>query len=60
VELSGGKDRRCLAALADAYDKTGAHLALDLALQEHDEQLEKTLRSDLERYERDGAIAHPQ
>jgi len=68
VELSGGKNSRCLAALADAYDKTGrpaeavqsAHLALDLALQEHDEQLEKTLRSDLERYERDGAIAHPQ
>jgi len=68
VELSEGKNSHCLAALADAYDKAGrpdeaiqsAHQALDLALQEHDQELEKSLRSDLERYERDGVIAHPQ
>jgi len=68
VELSDGKDWRCLAALADAYDKTGRsdeaihseQQALDLALQQHDEQLEKNLRADLERYERDGAKAQPQ
>jgi Flp pilus assembly protein TadD len=67
VELSEGKDSRCLAALADAYDKAGrfaeaieaAHQALDLALQEHDEQLEKKLRGVLERYKRDGARAQP-
>jgi Flp pilus assembly protein TadD len=60
VELSGVKDWRCLAALADAYDKAGrpaeaiqsAHEALDLVRKEHNEQLEKNLRSDLERYER--------
>jgi len=68
VELSEGKDSRCLAALAYAYNRTGrsaeaiqsAHQALDLALQEHDEQLEKSLRGDLERYEREGAKAEPQ
>jgi Flp pilus assembly protein TadD len=63
VELSQGKDARCLAALADAYDKTGhsaqaiqsAQQALDLALQEHDQQQEKSLRAALQRYEREGA-----
>ena len=68
VELSEGKDRRCLAALADAYDKTGrsaeaiqyAHQALDLAIQDHDEQLEKDLRGALERYERHGGKGQPQ
>jgi Flp pilus assembly protein TadD len=68
VELSEGKDWQCLAALADAYDKTGrfaeaiqsAHQALDLAIQEHDERLEKKLRGDIERYERDAAKAQPQ
>jgi Flp pilus assembly protein TadD len=68
VELSEGKDWRCLAALASEYDKTGrsaeavqsAQQALDLAVQEHDEQLAKNLRRDLERYERDGAKAQPQ
>ena len=67
VELSEGKDRRCLAALAEAYDQTGrsaealqsAHQALDLAIQEHDEQLEKELRGALEGYERHGAKAQP-
>jgi Flp pilus assembly protein TadD len=68
VELSDGKDWRCLTALADAYEKTGhsaeaiqsAHQALDLALQDHDRQLEKSLRDMLERYERDAAKAQPQ
>lgn len=67
VQLGGGTNPRCLAALADAYDKTGrsaeavqsAQRALDLALQEHDEKLQESLRSDLQRYERDGAAAHP-
>ena len=68
VELSEGKDWQCLAALADAYNKTGRNAeaiqsgqqALDLALQQHDQQLEKKLRGDLERYERNGAKAQPQ
>lgn len=68
VELSEGKDWRCLAALADAYDKAGrsaeaiqsAHQALDLALQQHNEQLGNNLRKDLERYERDGEKVPPQ
>jgi Flp pilus assembly protein TadD len=68
VELSEGKDRRCLAALADAYDKTGrsaeaiqsAHQALDLAIQDHDGQMEKDLRGALERYERHAAKGQPQ
>jgi Flp pilus assembly protein TadD len=68
AELSEGKDRRCLAALADAYDKTGrsaeaiqsAHQALDLAIQDHDEQMEKDLRGALERYERRAAKGQPQ
>ncbi len=68
VELSEGKDRRCLAALADAYDKTGrsaeaiqsAHQALDLAIQDHDEKMEKDLRGALERYEGHAAKGQPQ
>ncbi len=68
VELSQGKDWRSLAALANAYSKSGrssdalqsAHQALDLALQDHDERLAKSLRSDLERYEHDGSPAPPQ
>jgi Flp pilus assembly protein TadD len=67
VELSEGKDARCLAALADAYDKTGrfpeaiqsARQAADLAVQEKDPQLEQDLRNDLERYQRDGAATQP-
>jgi tetratricopeptide (TPR) repeat protein len=67
VELSVGKDPRCLAALADAYEKTGhstqtiqsAQQALDLAIQGHDLEMEKNLRAALERYERDGAKAQP-
>ena len=67
VELSDGKDVRCLAALADAYDKAGrfpeaiqsARQAVDLAVQEHDQQLEQDLRNDLERYQREGAQTQP-
>ena len=62
VELSGGKDWNCLAALATAYSKSGrsadaiqsARQALDLAVQEHDDQLARNLREMLEGYERDG------
>ena len=65
VELSHGQDSRCLAALADAYDKAGqpgeaiqsAKQALELATQQHDGELEKSLRSDLARYESDAAKA---
>jgi len=67
VELSEGKEWRSLAALADAYNKTGhsaeaiqsAQQALDLALQKHDVQAQKNLRGALARYEHDGAKAQP-
>jgi Flp pilus assembly protein TadD len=67
VDLSEGKDPRCLAALADAYEKTGhstqaiqsAQQALYLAIQGHDLEMEKNLRAALERYERDGAKSQP-
>jgi Flp pilus assembly protein TadD len=67
VELSDGKDSHCLAALADAYNKSGhsaeaiqaARHALDLALQQHDEELENKLRGDLDRYEGEAAKAQP-
>ncbi len=68
VELSQGKDLRCLAAIAFAYYKSGqsakaiqsAQQALDLAVQKHDEQMERNLRNDLEHYERDAVKAQPQ
>jgi Flp pilus assembly protein TadD len=67
VELSDGKDSHCLAALADAYNKSGhsaeaiqaARHALDLALQQHDEELENKLHGDLDRYEGEAAKAQP-
>jgi Flp pilus assembly protein TadD len=67
VELSDGKDARCLAALADAYDKAGrfpeaiqaAQRAVDLAIQEHDPQRERNLRDALNRYQRDGRKTEP-
>ncbi len=67
VELSDGKDLRSLAALADAYDKAGrfpeaiqsARQAVDLAVQEHDQQLEQDLRNNLERYQSDSAKPQP-
>jgi Flp pilus assembly protein TadD len=68
VELSQGKEPQFLAALADAYSKTGhfaeaiqtAGRALDLALQRHDEKLEKQLRDDIARYELEKQKAKPQ
>jgi Flp pilus assembly protein TadD len=68
VELSEGKDWRCLDMLATAYSKIGRsadaiqseNQALDLALQQNDERLEKRLRANLERYRRDGEKAQPQ
>jgi Flp pilus assembly protein TadD len=68
VQLSEGKDLRCLAALADAYDKAGdsvnaiqsAQQALTLALPQHDPQLEQHLRSAIERYQRDAAKSQSQ
>ena len=67
VELSRGKDVRCLAALADAYDKAGrfpdaiqaARQAVDLAVQKNDQQREQDLRHALERYESDSAKTQP-
>jgi Flp pilus assembly protein TadD len=68
VELTEGKDWQYLDMLAHAYSKSGRSAeaiqserqALDLAIQQHDEQLEKKLRGNLERYEHDGARALPQ
>ena len=68
VELSQGRNGRFLAELANAYSKTGhfaeaidgAHRALDLAVQTHDEQLEKNTREALDHYEAASAIARPQ
>ena len=68
VELSQGKEPQFLAALADAYSKTGrfaeaiqaAGHALDLALQTHDEKLAKRLRDDIARYELEKEKAKPQ
>jgi len=68
VELSNGKNARFLSELAKAYDKTGkfddavnaAQQALDLAVQQHNEQLEKNLRNSLDGYKSDAAAAKPQ
>jgi len=68
VALSEGKDWKCLAALADVYDKTGhspeavqfINQALALAVQSHDDQLQQDLRGALVRYERNGTNQQPQ
>jgi Flp pilus assembly protein TadD len=68
VELSQGKNPRFLAELAKAYDKTGrsdeavkaAQQALDLAVKQHNAELEKTLRDSLGGYERDSESVKPQ
>ncbi|MGA9505520.1 MAG: tetratricopeptide repeat protein, partial [Terriglobales bacterium] len=68
VELSEGKDWQCLDGLANAYSKSGHHAeamqferqALDVALHQHDEDLVKKLRGNLERYEREGEESKPQ
>lgn len=67
VELTEGKDWRCLSALAEAYYKSGqsaeavqtAQQAVDLAVQEHNQPLEKHLREALEHYEHDGTAGQP-
>jgi Flp pilus assembly protein TadD len=67
VELSEGRSWEALAALAEVYGKAGrfteavqaARQALDLALQEHDAQLESSLREALGRYEREAAETRP-
>ncbi len=59
VELSAGKDWRCLDMLASAYNQLGRSAeavdaeqqALNLAIEHHDEALEKHLRTNLEHYE---------
>jgi Flp pilus assembly protein TadD len=61
VQLSGGKDLRALDMLATAYYKSGhpseavniAQQAINLAIQQHDQQLEQHLRGNLERFEHD-------
>jgi tetratricopeptide (TPR) repeat protein len=67
VELSEEKNGQYLAALAEAYDKAGrsaeairsARQALELAVREHDQQLQQRVQSDLERYERDSVKTQP-
>jgi Flp pilus assembly protein TadD len=59
VELSDAKDWRCLDMLASAYSQLGRSAqavdaeqqALNLAIEHHDEALEKYLRTNLEHYE---------
>jgi len=68
VELSNGRNLRFLAELAKAYDKTGrfaeavqaAQQALDLAVKQHSEEQEKSLRDVLDGYESDNARAKSQ
>ena len=69
VTLSGGKNPHCLEALAGAYDKAGrwndavqsAQQALVLAREEHNQELEKSLQDDLQRYQREqhAGVAQP-
>jgi Flp pilus assembly protein TadD len=68
VELSKGRNVRFLSELAKAYDKTGrpaeavttAQQALDLAVEQHNQELEKNLRDALDGYQGDAARAKPQ
>lgn len=68
VELSEGKSWQCLAELAKAYSKTGhsaeaiesARKALDLAVEEHDDEAAGDLRQALERFEQAASTAQPQ
>ncbi|MGA9586849.1 MAG: tetratricopeptide repeat protein [Terracidiphilus sp.] len=61
VALSKSKDWRCLAELAKVYDKTGraadaiplARQALNLAVEQDNQQVAKILQDDLDHYERD-------
>ena len=62
VELSGGQDWRCLDMLAGIYDALGRsgeavrteRQALNLAIEQNNQALEKHLESNLGHYERDG------
>jgi Flp pilus assembly protein TadD len=64
VELGDGQDWQSLAALAHANYKMGlpaeaikyANQALNIALQKRDEELERNLRSNIERYERSARL----
>jgi Flp pilus assembly protein TadD len=68
VELSEGKNWRCLAELGNAYHKSGRSAeaiqsvgrARDLALQDHNDDLAKNLQKILDRYQRDNAKAPSQ
>ncbi len=67
VELSGGKDWRSLDMLATAYSKVGRpsdairseQQALDLALQQQDQELASHLRGKLERFQGATTAAQP-
>jgi Flp pilus assembly protein TadD len=66
VELSQAKDWKSLDMLAHAYNKAGHFAeavksekqALDLVVQQQDQELQKTLRDNLEVYQRDAASSH--
>ena len=68
VELSESKNWRCLAELANSYDKIGhraeaidaAAKALDLAVQDHNDDLAKSLREILDRYRQESGKAQSQ
>ena len=68
VKLSEGKNVQCLVELAKAYYHTGqltaaiqsVRQALDVAAQQHDAQLQETLREILARYQRDSASVQKQ
>lgn len=67
VEVSGGRDWRVLDMLAHALHGAGRiddaveaeRRALSLAVQQQDTSLERKLQNTLERYQREGARAHP-
>jgi Flp pilus assembly protein TadD len=67
VELSGGKDWECLAALGMAYSVAGrkedaiaaTQRALDLAVEAKNSQVAQSLRAALERYVRNAGNPPP-
>jgi Flp pilus assembly protein TadD len=68
VDLSQAKNWQCLAELGKSYYKSGhsaeaiqaARLALDLAVQDHNDRLAKNLRETLDSYQDNSAKAPPQ
>ncbi|MFZ0934478.1 MAG: tetratricopeptide repeat protein [Bryobacteraceae bacterium] len=68
VQLTGGKDWECLAALGSAYNRAGrgseaieaTRRALNLALQAHNQEVARSLRATLERYQRGNGNRPPQ